>query len=156
MPNSGPARGIRLGELCAAIAILAGAFAAFRGGEHGWLQAAYLVTGCVLLLATLQARLRPGRPGVFWFGFAAFGWAHLLEFRADGQFLPYTHWWYLALDWLERRGDRVGPVTLAIDRNDVDFLNHVISLIQVVMTYPFAAMGGLIARIFARERPGVD
>ncbi len=83
-------------RLMAAMAFLALGLAALKVGRYGALVPTYWTTILALLFAVIAARVRPGRDGAFWMGFAVFGWAYVLFVLP-----PWTPWneWNVSRPW---------------------------------------------------------
>ena len=66
------------------VALIAFGIAAFRDPIDIWVGAAFVVTLGLLCASVLGAVLERPRGGVWWLGFAVFGWAYLLAGHAPG------------------------------------------------------------------------
>jgi hypothetical protein len=67
-----------MAALMVAVAYLAVAFAAWRSANRVWAAVTFNLTVAALLVSSYKARYSTGPAGAGWFGFALFGWAHLL------------------------------------------------------------------------------
>ena len=63
--------------LIGAVAVSGLWFAALRSGSRVWVNVILDLTVAILLFATVGARFARGPAADRWFGFSAFGWAHL-------------------------------------------------------------------------------
>jgi hypothetical protein len=64
--------------LMASVLIAGLGFAALRNASEGWAFATVNLAVAALLFAAFRARFGPCHHRPWWFGFALFGWAHLL------------------------------------------------------------------------------
>jgi hypothetical protein len=142
---------VRIVTLLLVVGSVALGLAALRSASEPWVGVVFGLTVAALLVASCKARYTRGPEGARWFGFALFGWAHLMAFEmgpGDGMALP-TYRLTLAI------------MGLAGLRN-ATWSDHVYNLAFIaIMRSLLSLVAGLIGAavvsiIYARRRTGPE
>jgi hypothetical protein len=156
--------------LVAAVLFLGLAFAAIRSGSQTWHGIAYTVTAAALATAAVAARRR-GRGGVFWGGFALFGWAYFVVALGPNYPHIYREQFYRPEEthshpnpnlattrWVEEVAARVlgtdyESLRKAELTNGLEVYGWIrrVSIIHVLLSCPVGFVGGVVARFLVGD-----
>jgi hypothetical protein len=131
--------------------------AALRFAPGGWRGMAVDAAVLVLLCASIQARFSRSRTVRNWcFGFALFGWAHLLLVTTTlGSDLPTSR---IAEAIMESQGPKYAPYPMGAQYHgsthvaNNNFYGHMKTILQVMITMIAAIFGGALTALLFSSR----
>jgi hypothetical protein len=142
-----PKASFRLSTLFLFIIVAGVGFAAVGSSSEFWAGFIFHSAVAILAVASVKARYARGRAGAWWFGFAVFGWAHLLLGPEQGGDRA------LLTDWALMRLVEHLAVPAA---NDYEVLRggRQVMIIHDLTSIAVAPIGGWLTLMLARRLGG--